>query len=42
MFGGSFTIKHAVMFTLGVFVANLVINQIGPLRDLQNKQYFGA
>lgn len=31
-----------VMFALKVAAVILVINQIGPVRELVNRQYFGA
>lgn len=33
--------KSMAMFTLGVALATLVINQIGPVREIVNKSYFG-
>ena len=37
-----FTFKHGALFVLGVAVSLLIINQIGPVRDIVQKQYFGT
>jgi hypothetical protein len=36
------SLQDNVMFMLKVAVAVLVINQIGPLRDIVGKNYFGS
>jgi hypothetical protein len=37
-----FTFKHGALFVLGVAVSLLIINQVGPVRDIVNKSYFGT
>lgn len=36
----AFNVKHALWFVVGVAAAMAVINQIPPVRDLMNKQWF--